>query len=56
MLEECPKDFNIDNILKILLNHENSEIISKINEEYYYWDSVKYRAPKGVKPEDLGFY
>lgn len=53
MIEECPKEFNMDNILRIFLNHENSSIISKINDEYYYWDKVKYHTPKGIAPEDF---
>ena len=53
MIEECPKKFNMDNILRIFLNNENSSIISKINDEYYYWDKVKYHTPKGIAPEDF---
>lgn len=53
MIEECPKEFNMDNILRIFLNHENSSIVSKINDEYYYWDKVKYHTPKGIAPEDF---
>lgn len=53
MIEESPKEFNMDNILRIFLNHENSSIVSKINDEYYYWDKVKYHTPKGIAPEDF---
>lgn len=53
MIEECPKEFNMANILRIFLNNENSTVISKINDEYYYWDNVKYRTPKGIVPEDF---
>ena len=35
MIEECPKQFNKNNILKIIFNTDNSEIITKINDEYY---------------------
>ena len=53
MIEECPKEFHIENILRIFLNNENSEVISKINDEYYYWDKVKYHTPKGFAQEDF---
>ena len=53
MLEKCPKQFSKNNILKIIFNTDNSDVISKINDEYYYWDKVKYHAPKGIKPEDF---
>ena len=53
MIEECPKEFHIENILRIFLNNENADVISKINDEYYYWDKVKYHTPKGIAPEDF---
>ena len=53
MIEECPKQFNKNNILKIIFNTDNSEIITKINDEYYYWDKIKYHTPKGIEPEDF---
>lgn len=53
MIEECPKEFHIENILRIFLNNENAEAISKINDEYYYWDKVKYHTPKGIAQEDF---
>lgn len=53
MIEECPKEFHIENILRIFLNNENAEVISKINDEYYYWDKVKYHTPKGFAQEDF---
>lgn len=53
MIEECPKEFHIENILRIFLNNENAEVISKINDEYYYWDKVKYHTPKGIAQEDF---
>lgn len=53
MIEECPKESNMANILRIFLNNNNSSIIQKINDEYYYWDKVKYHTPKGIAPEDF---
>ena len=53
MIEECPKQFNKNNILKIIFNTDNSEIITKINDEYYYWDKIKYHTPNGIEPEDF---
>ncbi len=53
MVEECPIQFDMTNILRIFLNKDNSAIISKINDEYYYWDKLKYLVPKGITPEDF---
>ncbi|MCR4712985.1 MAG: Fic family protein [Treponemataceae bacterium] len=53
MIEECPKESNMANILRIFLNNDNSSIIQKINDEYYYWDKVKYYTPKGIDPENF---
>ena len=53
MIEECPKQFKIEEILKILSDSENLKVISKINDEYYYWDKAKYYTPKGTSPKDF---
>ena len=52
MIEECPKTPEIP-YKEILLGRDYASIISKINDEYYYWDKVKYHTPKGIAPEDF---
>lgn len=32
---------------------EHAGLINKINEDYLYWDKVKYKSPKGVDPIDF---
>ena len=52
MIEECPKISGIP-FTEILLNRDYASDISKMNDEYYYWDKVKYHSPKGIKPEEF---
>ena len=52
MIEECPKTSGIT-FTEILMNRDYVTEISKINDEYYYWDKIKYMHPKGVKAEDF---
>ena len=52
MIEECPKTSGIP-FTEILMNRDYVTEISKINDEYYYWDKIKYMHPKGVKAEDF---
>ena len=52
MIEECPKISGIP-FTEILLNRDYASEISKMNDEYYYWDKVKYHSPKGIKPEEF---
>ena len=53
MIEEIPKNSNSQSVLEILMNPEYSATILKMNEEYLYWDKVKYHVPKGLKAEDF---
>lgn len=53
MIEKAPKTSITSNIFKILLNEKYIQSISKVNEEYLYWDKVKYKIPKGLKAEDF---
>lgn len=53
MVEESPKNTVSKNVIEILMNKDFSAIISKINDEYLYWDKVKYLAPKELKAEDF---
>ena len=52
MIEECPKVSGLP-LLELILSKDYSSEISKINDEYYYWDKVKYNTPKGIKKEDF---
>lgn len=53
MIEEAPKTPITSNVLEILMNTDYSHSISKMNDEYLYWDKVKYQIPKGLKAEDF---
>ena len=52
MIEECPK-LSEFSLLELILSKDYSSEISKMNDEYYYWDKVKYHSPKGIKPEEF---
>ena len=52
MIEECPKISGIP-FREILLNIDYASEISKINDEYYYWDKVKYNTPKDIERKDF---
>ena len=52
MIEECPKLSGLS-LLELILSKDYSSEISKMNDEYYYWDKVKYNTPKGIKKEDF---
>lgn len=55
MIEPAPKISNTDlpQALEILLDSKNKDILSRIDENYLYWDKVKYLAPDGMAPETL---
>lgn len=53
MIEEAPESPVTPDVLEILINEEYSRVVSKMNEEYLYWDKVKYQVPKGLKAEDF---
>ncbi|MGN0730270.1 MAG: Fic family protein [Treponema sp.] len=53
MVEEAPNIPITSDILEILINENYSQAVSKMNEEYLYWDKVKYQVPKGLKAEDF---
>ena len=44
MIEEAPKSPVTPDVLEILINEEYSRVVSKMNEEYLYWDKVKYQV------------
>ena len=53
MIEEVPRKGETREVFRILMNQEYVPALSKMVEEYAYWDSVKYHVPKGLKPEDF---
>lgn len=61
MIELVPKLDKKDQVekakqaLDLLLNPEHQPLFNKINAEYYYWDKVKYQAPKDVDPKALWY-
>lgn len=56
MIEPAPsinlKD-NFDAIMNLVTDNNLNELYKKIDEEYLYWDKIKYLVPKDVVPEDL---
>ncbi|MBR4385481.1 MAG: Fic family protein [Treponema sp.] len=49
MIEEAPKYENfLDQAIPILLNPKYQDAINRINQEYLYWDKVKYRTPEDL--------
>lgn len=52
MIERPPvlDNENLDDVWKILINSDFDALFNKINNEYLYWDKVKYQIPPGVNP------
>lgn len=52
MIETAPdiSAKNIKKALMILTSPEYSRVLSKIDDEYLYWDRVKYLVPKNIEP------
>lgn len=45
---------NTKNFFELLANPEFNALVNHINEQYYYWDKVKYlKTPLGVSAEDV---
>jgi Fic family protein len=43
-----------ERIFKLIQNKEFNQLINEVNENYYYWDKVKYlKMPEGVKNEEV---
>lgn len=53
MLEKAPKAEASGRIASFLVTPEYTEAIKKANDDYLYWDKVKYHVPEGVRPEDF---
>lgn len=56
-LEPAPKNRSLpmdEETFNIITSEEMTSLINRINEEYYYWDKVKYqRIPNGISVEDV---
>lgn len=53
MLEPTPQKAlqeNLETIIDLLINPDFHDLFLRINNEYLYWDKVKYLAPKEVDP------
>ena len=53
---ELPPKIDKKKFIDAIINGVDSDIapiIEKINEEYAYWDKVKYKAPDGTTPQQL---
>lgn len=44
-------DKNIKKAITILTSPEYHQVLTKIDDEYMYWDRVRYMVPKGVEPD-----
>ncbi len=53
MIEEAPIKPVTREVYSILMDQEYAPAISKMVEEYAYWDFVKYHVPNGLKPYDF---
>lgn len=55
MIERTPKQQNtsIQLAFKLLNNQQYKELFDKIDDNYLYWDKVKYLSPEGIRPEVL---
>lgn len=55
MIESAPKlnNSNTQSAVKLLIDPNNKDLFTKIDDGYLYWDKIKYMAPSGVKPEVL---
>ncbi len=53
MIEEAPKTNRHKESLQILMNPKYSEVLKKVDDEYLYWDKVKYHVPEGIDPVDF---
>lgn len=44
-------EFSHDRLLELVTNPDFNHLVNRINEEYFYWDKVKYMdMPAGIKP------
>ena len=55
MIESAPKlsNNNTQEAVKLLVDPSNKDLFTKIDDNYLYWDKIKYMAPAGIKPEVL---
>lgn len=55
MIEPAPKlsNNNTQEAVKLLVDPSNKDLFTKIDDNYLYWDKIKYMAPAGIKPEVL---
>lgn len=53
MIEKPPVKNICKKSMQILSSKEYSDVLQKMNDEYYYWDKVKYHVPKNLDKEDF---
>lgn len=55
MIEPAPQlqNSNIRDAVNMIIEPANKDLFTRIDDEYLYWDKVKYMAPEGIKPEIL---
>lgn len=52
MIEKAPKPQTEDNTISLMVNLQQSGALQKIQDEYLYWDKIKYKA-KNQSPKQL---
>lgn len=52
MLEKPPKTSSKDDVIELMVDLQRDGVIKKIQDDYLYWDRVKYKA-KNCTPEEL---
>lgn len=53
MIEKAPKFKNTNKSLNLMLEIQNTELLKKIQDDYLYWDKIKYKAKKNLSADDL---
>ncbi|MBL7701518.1 MAG: Fic family protein [Ferruginibacter sp.] len=53
LLKDIIPDSN-QRIVELIMNEEFNKLLNDVNENYYYWDKVKYlKTPPSIKPEEV---
>ncbi len=53
MIEDAPKTALTPEVLEILTSGDYAPLLKKIDDEYLYWDKVKYQVPEGLGKENF---
>jgi Fic family protein len=53
MIEKAPKFKNNSKSIKLMVDLQNKELLKKIQDDYLYWDKIKYKAKENISAVDL---